>query len=91
MIVSLKIFREQEGKTITGTIATVIAYDIDGPQIIQVKIDTGNASGSFVLKDMQHEDMRNLFSCDLEKVFIRNIYIVGTGVKRILLYILQIC
>jgi hypothetical protein len=57
--ISRKVFREQIGDIISGKVAVVIAYDIDGPQHLQMISNTSNASGSFVLQDLDYTDIIN--------------------------------
>ncbi|XP_060596420.1 uncharacterized protein LOC132750448 [Ruditapes philippinarum] len=57
------IFREQIGETISGKVAVVIAYDIDGPQHLQMISNTSNASGTFILQDLEYTDIINYVSC----------------------------
>ncbi|XP_053401006.1 uncharacterized protein LOC123523226 isoform X2 [Mercenaria mercenaria] len=61
------IFKEQADKTLSKAVVVVIAYDIDGPQTLQMISNTSNASHSFILNDAYHEDIINLVSCKHEK------------------------
>ncbi|XP_053400990.1 uncharacterized protein LOC123541000 [Mercenaria mercenaria] len=58
------IFKEQTGKTISEIAAVVIAYDIDGPQNLQMISNTTIASSSFYLKDVDRHEILDLMPCN---------------------------
>lgn len=68
IIFLLQIYREQVGEVISEVVAVIIAYDIDGPQRLEMKQYTSNDSDSYKLVDLSKKEMQNYMTCPNGKV-----------------------